>query len=537
MARRIVVVENESDWKADYPPVPVVALDDYLTDPKWLGERQVQVINLCRSYSYLSAGYYCSLLAEARGHRVAPPVRTMLDLGRGFHADLSAPLLEKALAKSRNGRLPRSASIAAEEVDVFFGHCDIPDMESLARKLFEAFPCPLMRIRLEAADGGRRITAVNPVGLHQVRQAQRPFLAAAISRHLGRPWRRRRPPQAARYDLAILQDPADPLAPSDARALRKFARAGEALGFDVELIAKKDLGRLNEYDALFIRETTRVAHHTYRFAKIAEAEGLVVIDDPTSILRCTNKVYLAELLRFHGVPTPRTLVVGRQDLDAVESQLDFPMVLKMPEGAFSRGVFKVRDGREMRETAARLFKDSELILAQAYTYTPFDWRIGVLDRKPLFACQYFMSKEHWQVVKHDDRGGFTEGDFQAWRTEEVPAEVLSTALDAAGLIGDGLYGVDLKQTEDGAVFVIEVNDNPNIDSGVEDKILGDGLYQTVLGEFMRRIERRLGISRPTPGPAGSGRTAGSGAPRPCAAGPAAGPAGLSSALPSSIDRP
>jgi glutathione synthase/RimK-type ligase-like ATP-grasp enzyme len=42
-------------------------------------------------------------------------------------------------------------------------------------------------------------------------------------------------------------------------------------------------------------------------------------------------------------------------------------------------------------------------------------------------------------------------------------------------------------TDKGA-FVIEVNDNPNIDAGVEDATLGDGLYRLILEEFIRRIE-------------------------------------------------
>ncbi len=71
----------------------------------------------------------------------------------------------------------------------------------------------------------------------------------------------------------------------------------------------------------------------------------------------------------------------------------------------------------------------------------------------------------------------------------MPQEVVDTALRAAGLIGDGLYGVDLKQTKDG-VFVIEINDNPNLDRGVEDVVLKDDLYRLVLQEFIRRIEHR-----------------------------------------------
>ena len=71
------------------------------------------------------------------------------------------------------------------------------------------------------------------------------------------------------------------------------------------MIGKKDFDRIAEFDALWIRENTNIDHHTFRFAKRAEQEGLPVIDDPNSIIRCTNKVYLAELLNGNGVATPR----------------------------------------------------------------------------------------------------------------------------------------------------------------------------------------------------------------------------------------
>jgi hypothetical protein len=35
-----------------------------------------------------------------------------------------------------------------------------------------------------------------------------------------------------------------------------------------------------------------------------------------------------------------------------------------------------------------------------------------------------------------------------------------------------------------------VNDNPNIDAGVEDKILKGELYRRIMDVFLRRIERR-----------------------------------------------
>jgi glutathione synthase/RimK-type ligase-like ATP-grasp enzyme len=121
--------------------------------------------------------------------------------------------------------------------------------------------------------------------------------------------------------------------------------------------------------------------------------------------------------------------------------------------------------------------------------TSFDWRVGVLNRAPLYVCQYFMSKNHWQIVKHEADGRFEEGTFKTHAVEQAPREVVELALRATGLIGDGLYGVDIKQTERGPV-VIEINDNPNLELGVEDAVLKDELYRRVLGDLVRRIEQR-----------------------------------------------
>jgi hypothetical protein len=44
--------------------------------------------------------------------------------------------------------------------------------------------------------------------------------------------------------------------------------------------------------------------------------------------------------------------------------------------------------------------------------------------------------------------------------------------------------------------LIEVNDNPNLDVGIEDSVLGDELYRIVLRDLVRRVEckhRRSGL--------------------------------------------
>ena len=55
-------------------------------------------------------------------------------------------------------------------------------------------------------------------------------------------------------------------------------------------------------------------------------------------------------------------------------------------------------------------------------------------------------------------------------------------------IGDGLYGVDIKETEEG-IFVIEVNDNPNLDHGCEDTGEKDEVWVKLTQWFVDRLER------------------------------------------------
>lgn len=488
MTTQIIVVEDLADWKVEpSEAITIVHVDDYLTGQQYLKLKNVQVVNLCRSYKYLTVGYYCSLLAEARRHRVVPSVKSILDLSSKAMYGLDAEDLDEKVEKSL-GKHQRNSDVHEFRMEVFFGQCfQFPELSGLARQLFEIFPCPFLRVTFEH-EGKWRIASIKSGSIHKLNKSGFEDFAQALNNYRKKKWRSRKK-MPSRYDLAILYDPADPQPPSKVSALKKFIRAGREFGVDVELIERKDYARLAEYDALFIRATTRINHYTYRFSKKAESEGMVVIDDPRSILRCTNKVYLAELLRANKVPAPRTVIVGKSDIHAAEAAIGFPMVMKVPDGSFSQGVFKVNNREEMYARAGQLFQSTELFLAQEFLYTEFDWRIGVLNRKPLFACQYFMSKKHWQIVHYDDKGKFTEGAFKTWPVEQAPREVVEVALKAANLIGDGLYGVDVKQNKDG-VYVIEVNDNPNIDAGIEDKYLDEALYDAVVGEFVRRLDLR-----------------------------------------------
>ena len=497
MSDLLIVVDQRKDWKAYYPSDNVVTFQDYLNQTSGPLPSGTRVLNLCRHYRYLTNGYYASLLAEARGHRVLPSVRTMNDLGRKAIYSLQMDELSGVMKV-----LSRKAALGGgDQADVvfFFGTSEQRLLSGVARQLFEQFPCPILRVsftRTKRPTDGKNldwvIDQVRAGTLQKLTEEEEDQFATALDQFSRRVWRKPRNRRNARFDLAMLIDPDESMPPSDERALKRFEKAGKALGIALERIDRSDYSRLAEFDGLFIRSTTGIDNPTYRFAKKAEAEGLVVIDDSESILKCTNKIFLADLLARNRVPAPDTRIISKDQaaslLDA-EQGLSFPMVLKIPDGSFSRGVVKVDNQAELKQAADQLFRRSSLLLVQEFMYTDYDWRIGVLAGKPVYACQYFMTRGHWQIYQHGTGNQVESGDSRTLPVHEAPRAVVQAAVKAAGLIGQGLYGVDLKQRGD-RVVVIEVNDNPSIEAGVEDQFLGDDLYRLIMEELLHRMETR-----------------------------------------------
>jgi glutathione synthase/RimK-type ligase-like ATP-grasp enzyme len=495
MSRPLIVVEKSSDWGSFYPSDNVIVASDYLKQPIAAGaEERTQVINLCRSYKYLGIGYYVSLLAEARGHRVIPSVRSINDLRRRSIYGLDIEDLNQKLTRF----LPAEGRDATEfGLLVYFGTTSYAPLADLARQVFDIFPCPILKLEFERQKIWQ-ISAIKPSALHTLTDSQEDAFAEALDAFSKKLWRKPRARRKYRYDIAMLVDPNEAMPPSNKRALKHFVDAGKELGIEVDPVGRYDYQRLAEYDGLFIRETTALDNHTYRFAIKAEKEDMVVIDDPGSILKCTNKIYLADLLKSRKLPTPRTEIIYRDDarrLAELPEILGLPLVLKIPDGSFSRGIVKVENAQALKRETDALFQHTSLLIAQEYLYTEFDWRIGVLRGEALYACQYFMSRGHWQIYNHGARSGQQRsGGFKTMPVRQAPSEVVKLALRATTPIGDGLYGVDIKQTRERAV-IIEVNDNPSIDAGVEDAYLGEDLYRRIMDEFLRRMERkRLGVA-------------------------------------------
>jgi glutathione synthase/RimK-type ligase-like ATP-grasp enzyme len=486
--RPLIVVENTKRWPFELESVEVVPARAYLTEPRFAEMRSTTVYNFCRRLGYQSLGYYVSLLATARGHKPMPSVATTQVVGTSEAAG-HLPLLRAASEELEDEIQRALAPLRRDEftLSVYFGRNVAKRYDRLARALFNQFPAPILIARFERGPDGWHMESLKLGSASEVPEAHRDFVIESAQTYFSR--RHSAPRKTVyRYDLAILWSPDDPDPPSDERAIRRFIRAAARHGIRAEAIDREDYGRIAEYDALFIRQTTFVNHHTYRFATRAAAEGLVVIDDPEAIVRATNKVYQAEVFARHAIPAPRTLVVHEGNTGELVERVGLPCVLKKPDGAFSLGVVKVDTEDEARERLKELLPESELVVAQEFVPSDFDWRVGVLDRKALFVCRYHMARGHWQIVS---RKGKTDryGKVEATTSEEAPRGLVQTAVRAASLFGDGFFGVDVKAV-DGRLMVMEVNDNPNLDADYEDAIVKDAVYDALAAWFRTRLDRR-----------------------------------------------
>lgn len=485
----IIVVENPDKFGFVPDNVKVISAKTYITVKTYQILKNARVFNLCASYRYQSTGYYVSLLASARDHRAVPSVTTIGDYKNVSVIKSISTEIDTLIQKAFYSNPVNKASL-----DIYFGQTSDKKMKQLASKLYMLFETPLLRIQFTKHEHWS-IEKIRPITLAKLSEHERACLDAFMEKFFSK--KRFHIPRLKnyKYDLAILINPDEKHPPSNRKALEKFKSSAGRAGFYTEFISRDDINRLSEFDALFIRETTNVNDYTYRFSRMAYAEGLVVLDDPWSILRCSNKIYLHERMVLNRIPMPASAVLSKSTFKSSDAQtLHFPLVLKQPDGSFSKGVSKVNTPAELTESLKMLFKNSELIIAQQFLPSEFDWRIGVLDGKALFACKYYMARGHWQIYNWKGAKDDMEGLADTLPINEVPANILKVAIKGAALMGDGLYGVDLKEVN-GNVFLIEINDNPNIDSGVEDRILGHELYDRVMQSLLNRIEMTRNMTR------------------------------------------
>src|SRR4051794_25782348 len=136
---KTVIVTDQSQKWFEVPDATVLTARRYLADPETSSESTVRVLNLCRTGRYQGRGYYVSLVAEARGQRPVPDVKTIGDLKseayvRALAAEIQ-PLVEETLHHEESARF---------QLDIYLGkHAT---HQALAEQLFAKVRAPLLRV-------------------------------------------------------------------------------------------------------------------------------------------------------------------------------------------------------------------------------------------------------------------------------------------------------------------------------------------------------------------------------------------------------
>jgi len=273
--------------------------------------------------------------------------------------------------------------------------------------------------------------------------------------------------------IAIFTDRSTLRMSPELNALFNFRQAAIDLGHDLDFIFKDDIKYIKNYDAIFIRALTDPLNNSYIVSRIAEMNNIKVLDKSSDIRICSDKVNMYSHLMKLNIPIPNTTFLRNDEVtpenanDLFES-MGIPLVLKAPNSSFSSYVEKVSNVDDFVKTGKKFLRRADIIIVQQYFPSKFDWRIVILNNKVISISKYIMDPNTWKILDYDHNGKLLECSVEGMSIQEVNPKLIDIALKAAKSIGDGLYGIDLKEA-DNEFFVIEVNDNPNIDAGLEDQ--------------------------------------------------------------------
>src|SRR5256885_5150789 len=201
--KTVVVTDQNQKW-FEIPDATVLTARRYLAEPESGNEGAVRVLNLCRTGRYQGRGYYVSLVAEARGQRPVPDVKTIGDLKseayvRALEAEIQ-PLVQETLHHDESERF---------QLDIYLGKH--PSHQALAEQLFAKARAPLLRAAFARAEGSWRLDALQTMGLADIPLPDRAFLLEAVKTVIAESSAaKRHGAQRRRPRLAIPWDPHEP---------------------------------------------------------------------------------------------------------------------------------------------------------------------------------------------------------------------------------------------------------------------------------------------------------------------------------------
>ncbi len=262
-------------------------------------------------------------------------------------------------------------------------------------------------------------------------------------------------------------DPALPEVPE----IFRFQEAAKAMGVDLEILhphqfelvvgagdgwAVKYQGRAVERpDFIICRTGAETDYFTLALLRHFERRSIRLVNGPAAIERVADKLHSLQLLIRAGLPIPRTILgTFPMDIDLVERELGFPVIVKTLKGTRGAGVLKCEDRSQ--------FEDLAGLLESA-------------DAKADFILQHYVRASHGRdvrvlvvggrVIAAMERRSLT-GNFKSnvslggvGVAYNPPPEMADLAVQAADILELDIAGIDILFDEEG-YRICEANSAP-----------------------------------------------------------------------------
>jgi len=189
-----------------------------------------------------------------------------------------------------------------------------------------------------------------------------------------------------------------------------------------------------------------------------ERLGVVLINGSDAIDNVKDKLYTQQILGESKLPVPKTLLVKHPiNLEWVETNINFPVIIKTLSGSFGAGVFLAENKKQLEQLVkmAEITKKSYNIIVQEFIKDSWgkDIRVFVLNKK-VIGCMMRQS------VDGDFRANITRGG------EGIPYQITDEIEwlggESARLLHLDIAGVDLL-FNNGSYSICEVNSSPGFE--------------------------------------------------------------------------
>ena len=237
---------------------------------------------------------------------------------------------------------------------------------------------------------------------------------------------------------------------------KALLQAAKRKGLDVEMVdvrkLKMDIGAKSpDFGSVAMQRSVSYYRSLHSTAYV-EFLGYKVVNSLNVSIIAGNKFFTTLALKKHNVPTPRTIVTLSSDM-ALQAFNDLggKAVIKPVQGSWGRlvalldSLSSAKAGIEDRELMHPIY---QIYYMQEYVKRPpRDIRTFVIGDQVVAAIYRYQPGDDWRT--NTSRGG------KAVKCE-VTKELEEISLKAAKAIGEGIYGVDLMESEEG-LLVHEVN--------------------------------------------------------------------------------